>query len=320
MSRKSFRNNKFWWVHCREKIVFLFLLTLIFLITPHKESQGVIPPFLDFPPIAKEQLPIPKPAPYPENVTGIYPDERISAYGIVVVDVPSGVVMYKKNDEELLAPASTTKLMTAMVALDLYRPEDIVVVKEASLSGQIMDLVVGERITVENLLYGLLIHSANDAAYVLAQHHPQGPKAFIDQMNTKARELSLSQTNFVNPAGFDDVDHNMTAKDLARLARFAMQYPLIAKIVAIPQITVSDADHTIYHPLRTTNLLIGKIPGISGIKTGFTQQAGENLITMIERNGQKVIIVALRSNDRFADTELLINWIFNNHQWTNYGA
>lgn len=319
MARKSFRNNKFWWVNSREKIVFLILLGLIFLITPHKQNQGIIVTIPEFPLIAKEPLAIPTPAPYPLNTTGILPGDEISAYGVYVVDVSSGATLYQKNAEELLAPASTTKLMTAMVSLDEYKPDDIVVVKEATLSGQIMDLVPGERMTVENLLYGLLIESANDAAYVLAQHHPQGPQGFMNVMNKKAQELSLNKTHFVNPAGFDDVDHNMTAKDLANMARFAIQYPLIAKIVSVPQITVPDVDYKIFHQLRTTNMLLGKIPGVSGIKTGFTPQAGENLVTMVQRDGRKVIIVALRSKDRFSDTELLIQWIFNNHQWINYG-
>lgn len=319
MAKKGFRSNKFWWVKSREKIIFLFLLALVFVITPKKEGEIVRAAFPEFPQIRQEPLPIPTPAPYPVNVTGIQPLESISAYSVTVVDVLSGVVMYRKNDEERLAPASTTKLMTAMVALDEYKPEDIVTVKEATLSGQIMYLEPGERMTVEYLLYGLLIHSANDAAYVLAQHHPLGPQAFMNKMNEKAKELSLTNTKFTNPAGFDDDSHLMSAKDIARMSRFAMQYPLIAKIVAIPAITISDVDHKNFHQLRTTNLLLGKIPGVAGVKTGSTPQAGENLVTLIERDGRKVIIVALRSKDRFSDTELLINWIFSNHQWLQYG-
>jgi D-alanyl-D-alanine carboxypeptidase len=209
--------------------------------------------------------------------------------------------------------------MTAMVALDLYKPEDIVTVQTATLSGQIMDLQVGERISVEHLLYGLLISSANDASYILAQHHPQGPAGFMEAMNTKAAALGLSNTFFVNPAGFDDDLHKMSAADVATMARFAMNYPLIRKIVSIPLITVHDESYSIFHTLRNTNQLLEKIPGVSGIKTGFTQAAGENLVTKVERNGREIIIVTLRSQARFADTETLISWVFSNFQWLQYG-
>jgi serine-type D-Ala-D-Ala carboxypeptidase (penicillin-binding protein 5/6) len=317
--KKKFRSNKYWWAASREKIIVLAVLGIFFFITPTKvqhELQASLPVLRSRP---AEMLPIPKPAPYPVHTTDVMPADTITAYAVMVIDQLSGVTMYSKNEEEKLAPASTTKLMTAMVALDLYGPEEIVTVKEATLSGQIMDLVVGEKITVENLLYGLLISSANDASYVLAQHHPQGPQGFMDAMNKKAQEIGLQQTFFVNPAGFDDDLHKMTAKDISVMARTALTYPLIAKIVSIPQITVHDVSYTLFHPLRTTNVLLGKIPGVAGIKTGYTKEAGENLVSLTERNGRKIIIVTLRSLDRFGDTENLINWAFSNHQWVEYG-
>lgn len=320
MAKKKFRTNKYWWVSCREKIVFLVVLAVMLIISPQKPvPTEAAPPVVERPQITYAALPLPSPAPYPVNTTGILPSEAISAYSIVVVDVDSGVIMFQRNAEEPMAPASTTKLMTAMVALDTYNPEDVITVQEATLSGQVMDLVPGEKMTVENLLYGLLVPSANDAAYVLAQAYPQGPENFMLRMNEKAQEMGLKQTNFVNPAGFDDDAHKMSAKDIATVARFALQYPLITKIVGIPQITVSDVSHSIFHNLRTTNLLLGRIPGVAGFKTGTTQAAGENLVTLIERDGRKVVIVALRSTDRFGDTESLINWAFSNHQWMSYG-
>lgn len=316
---KKFRSNKYWWSNCREKIFCLIVLGVLFLLTPTKHTTIIQASIPDLRSQQTETLILPPPAPYPVNSTGVLPPDSITSYAVVVLDTVSGVPLYKRNEIERLAPASTTKLMTAMVALDTYKPEDIVTVKEATLSGQIMDLVVGERITVEYLLYGLLISSANDASYVLAQHHPQGPTGFMAAMNKKANALGLSNTFFVNPAGFDDPLHTMSAYDVATMARFALKYPLIKKVVSVPLITVSDESYTNFHTLRNTNQLLGRIPGVSGVKTGFTQAAGENLVTLVERDGKEIIIVTLRSQNRFGDTEALIDWVFSNFQWISYG-
>lgn len=320
MAARNFRSKKYWWVSCREKIFFLIFLALFFVITPRKEGEVVVAAFPEFPIIKHEVISVPSPAPYPVNLSGQKPPEDISAYGVYVRDITSGVPLYAKHESEPLPPASTTKLMTALVALDLYKTSDIVTIKESSADGQLMGLVPNEQITVENLMYGMLIHSGNDAAEALAMHHPYGYAAFINAMNEKAKVFHLEQSNFTNSVGWDEPGHLMSAKDLARLARIAMENPLIKDIVGIPQITISDVHHTIYHNLKTTNLLLGKVPGVSGVKTGYTQEAGQNLVTMVERDGKKVIFVVLRSQDRFADTTQLIDWVFKNYQWMNYGV
>ncbi len=181
-----------------------------------------------------------------------------------------------------------------------------------------MGLIPGERITVENLLYGALVQSGNDAAWALAEHYPGGVEKFVEAMNKKAADLHLSNTHFTNPVGFDDPNHIMTAIDLTRLASYALTNKTIVKIVAIPQITISDVTHTQFHPLTNVNTLLGKIPGVAGIKTGWTEEAGENLVTLVERDNHRVIIVVLKSLNRFADTEALINWVFTNYEWQNY--
>lgn len=319
MASRNFRSKKFWWINCREKIFFLFFLALFILITPRKEGEVAVAAFPEFPLIKQEVIPLPTPAPYPVNITGKQAPE-VTAFSVYIVDGASGVPMFSKNESEPVPPASTTKLMTALVALELYKPDEIVTVKESSADGQLMNLVVNERMTVENLLHGMLIHSGNDAAEQLAMHHQFGYAAFINAMNEKAKILHLSQSSFTNSVGYDEPNHLMSAKDLSRIARLAMKQSLIAQIVGIPQITISDVDHTIYHQLKSTNVLLGKIPGVSGIKTGYTQEAGEALVTQIDRNGHSVVIVVLKSKDRFNDTTLLIDWIFNNHQWMNYGV
>ncbi len=260
-------------------------------------------------------MPIPSPAPYPVNTTGVYPSDEITAAGVVIVDVDSHVYLFERNASMRLSPASTTKLLTALVALDVYKLDDVIQVASASTGGQVMGLVNGERITVENLLYGALIHSGNDAAWTLAQGYPDGPEAFVRRMNEKAKALHMNDSNFTNPMGFDGAEHKVTPRDLAILSIAAIKHPVIAKMVAIPQITVSDVNHTLFHKLANVNQLLGKIPGVGGIKTGWTEEAGENLITYVERNNRKVILVVLHSKDRFGDTTKLIDWVFSSYRW-----
>jgi D-alanyl-D-alanine carboxypeptidase (penicillin-binding protein 5/6) len=261
---------------------------------------------------------IAKPYPYPVNVSGIYPGEEITASGIVIRDADSGVYLYKRNEEELMSPASTTKILTAMVILDKFQLDDVMTARTMVDSGQVMGLAQGEQITVENLLYGTLIHSGNDAAYTLADNYPGGVEAFVSAMNEKAKSLGLTKSSFTNPVGYDDPGHKMTPMDLARLATAALSDKTIAKMVAIPSITISDITHTYFHTLKNVNQLLGKIPGVGGIKTGWTEEAGENLVTLVERNGHKIILVVLHSKDRFGETAQLIEWVFANYRWETY--
>ncbi len=303
-----------WMLRQWDKILFLFLLASFVLGIPGQNiystiRAGVAPNTRSIP------FALPTPAPLPINTTGIYPGPEITAQGVVVLDLDSNVTMYKRNELELLAPASTTKILTALVALDHYQLDDVVTVATAANNGQVMGLVPGEKITVENLLYGALIHSGNDAAWALGEHYKGGMDAFVAEMNAKAKLIHLDNSHFTNPVGYDDPNHKMTPTDLARLAAFALTNKTIAKIVAIPQITISDVTHTYFHSLTNVNQLLGKIPGVGGIKTGWTEEAGENLVTLIERDDHRVIIVVLKSANRFSETAALINWIFSSYQW-----
>lgn len=303
-----------WLARSWHKILYLFILAGFFLWYPgHNRllmiAPGVMPGAFTIP------FPTPAIAPYPTNVTGVFPGGDVSAGGIVIEDVDSGVVLYQRNSYESFSPASTTKILTALVILDSFVLDDVMTVKTLQNDGASMKLVAGERITVENLLYGALIQSGNDAAYALAENYPGGVEAFVLAMNEKAKALHLTQSHFTNPVGFDDLSHKMTPMDLARLAGVALSNKIIAKMVAIPQITISDVTHTYFHNLTNVNQLLGKIPGVGGIKTGWTEEAGENLVTLVERGNHRIIIVVLKSKDRFADTTKLIDWVFGNHRW-----
>lgn len=316
-SKVVYRYHKPWWKKRWDKIFFLAVLGSFLLLAPgsniYFSAAGEPGEILRRLPFA-----VPSPAPFPTNTTGIVPDTEISASGVVILDVASNVYLYKRNESELLSPASTTKIMTALVAIDHYRLDDVLTVVDAANNGQTMKLVSGERMTMENLLYGTLIHSANDAAFALAQNYPGGVEKFVEAMNQKATALHLTNSHFTNSIGYDDANHKMTPLDLARLASIALLNPTITKMVAIPQITISDVTHTYFHALTNVNQLLGKIPGVGGIKTGWTEAAGENLVTLVERNNHKVIIVLLHSNDRFGETSKLIDWVFSNHKWEEY--
>ncbi len=306
-----------WWQTSWDKLLFLFILGVFIFLSPGQNIY-TIPTPLQIPFLRRIPFALPAPAPYPVNRTGMFPGSEITAGGIVVLDVDSGVFLLTRNSEELLSPASTTKILTALVALDAYKLDDVVTVKTALSEGQVMGLVSGERITVENLLYGALIHSGNDAAYALAENYPGGVAKFVEEMNNKAKKLHLTKSTFTNPVGYDDPNHKMTPLDLARLARVALDNTTIVKMVAIPEITISDVTHTYFHHLKNVNQLLGKIPGVGGIKTGWTEEAGENLVTLVERNGHRVVIVVLQSKDRFGETSQLIDWVFGNYQWETF--
>lgn len=296
------------------KVLYLVILAGFFLWYPGQNRLLMIAPGVSSNAFTIP-FSLPMIAPYPTNVTGVHPGEEVTAGGVVIEDVDSGVVLFQRNSYESFSPASTTKILTALVILDSFSLDDVMTVKTLQNNGASMKLVAGERITVENLLYGALIQSGNDAAYALAENYPGGVGAFVAAMNEKAKDLHLTQSHFTNPVGFDDPTHKMTPMDLARLASFALSNKTIAKIVAIPQITISDVTHTYFHNLTNVNALLGKIPGVGGIKTGWTEEAGENLVTLVERGGHRVIIVVLKSKDRFIDTTKLIDWVFTNHRW-----
>jgi len=238
-----------------------------------------------------------------------------SANAVLAVDVDSQVYLFEKNSQSLILPASTTKIMTALVALDYFSPEDILTFSGKKVEGQKMGLVAGERIKLKDLLTGLLIYSANDAATAIAENYPGGERAFVSAMNLKARKLKMFSSSFKNPSGLDEAGHFSTAEDLAKASIFAMRNPLIKEIVSQDKAVVKDLEGKLTHKLVNLNELVGKVEGVLGVKTGWTPNSRENLITYIERDGKKILIVILGSDDRFAETRKLIDWVFGNFEW-----
>jgi len=252
-------------------------------------------------------------APVPYLVNNYYP--YVSAEGVYVVDLPSFTPVFEKNSNQKFLPASTTKILTALVALDIYKPEQIVTVKKTIEDGQVMGLVLGEKITFENLLYGTLVHSANDAAYVLADNY--GMEKFVALMNKKAESINMKNSHFANSTGFDNPNNYSTPFDLSLAARYLLKNNYLAKIVSTKEIIISDVDYKYFHKLTNVNQLLGEIQGIGGLKTGYTEAAGENLISFYKKNGHQFIIVVLKSIDRFQDTKNIVSWLDTNIAYFN---
>lgn len=244
------------------------------------------------------------PVPYLKNPYW-YPE--VTAQGVYVVDLDNFTPILKKNEKEKFLPASLTKIITALVSLDIYQPQQIITIKKVVNEGQVMNLVAGEKITVENLLYGILVHSANDAAFALAENY--GYDRFIDLMNKKAQDLKMKNTHFTNPAGFDNPNHYSSPFDLTLAASVLLKNPYLAKITATKEIIIPDTEFKYFHRLTNVNQLLGEISGLGGLKTGYTEEAGQNLITFYKKNGHQYLITLLKSEDRFLDTKQIIEWI-----------
>lgn len=233
----------------------------------------------------------------------------ISARSVLVIDKSSGGILFSKNPNLRFSPASATKIMTALVALNYYKPESVLTVNEIKTPLSNMGLISGERITFLNILYGLLLNSGNDAAFALAENYPGGREAFISKMNKKAQEIGLSNTYFADPAGLSDDENFTTTLDLANLALKALKNPIFARIVATREKTVFDEIGQISHRLENLNKLLWEVPGVNGVKTGFTERAGGVLVTSFEEENKHLLIIVFKSEDRFQDTKNIIEWV-----------
>jgi len=287
---------------------FFIITTLFFLFSPGQNLYFQIIAFnreLFFQKYATPSITI-HPIPYVNSDVSPF----ISAQGTYIVDLNSYTPIFKKNSDKHFFPASTTKIITALVAADVYQPEDVITVSNVSVEGQKMDLIEGEQITAENLLYGTLVHSGNDAAYALANFY--GFDAFIKLMNIKAQKLGMKNSYFTNPAGLDNYRQKSTPYDLALAGRALIENPFLRKMVGTKEIIISDTEYSIFHKLTNVNKLLGEIQGLGGLKTGYTENAGENLVSFYRHEDHDYLIVVMNSEDRFFDTTTLVNWINDN--------
>jgi D-alanyl-D-alanine carboxypeptidase (penicillin-binding protein 5/6) len=230
----------------------------------------------------------------------------ISAQAAIIINASSGAVIAAKNPDIRLMPASTTKMMTAYIALKTYSPEEIITINRSQDAiGKSTNFTLGEQYLVIDILNAALINSGNDAALSLADHYPGGYSAFVDQMNLQALKWGLKNTHFTNVSGVEEVNHYSSARDLAIIANRFMQQPELREIVGKSSATINSIDGKYTHTFKNTNQLLGQIPGLIGIKTGWTDNAGECLVTYVQGNPDRIFVV-LNSKDRFQDTKTLI--------------
>ncbi|MGB9802564.1 D-alanyl-D-alanine carboxypeptidase family protein [Desulfofundulus sp.] len=245
------------------------------------------------------------------------------AKAALLMDARNGQVLYQKSATLPMYPASTTKILTAIIALEHSRLDDVVTVpREATLvEGSSIGLQEGERLTMEDLLYALLLSSANDAAVAIADHVAGSVPAFAALMNQKARSIGARASNFQNPSGLPDPRHYTTAYDMALITRYAMQNPTFRAIVStrFKQIHRPDADRSKGPPqehLWNHNRLLSRYEGAIGVKTGYTVEAGQCLVAAAQRDGRELIAVVLNSQGSavYSDVQALLDYGFSAFQ------
>ena len=234
----------------------------------------------------------------------------VSAASAILVDAESGRVLYEKDAHTRRLIASTTKLMTALVAAEscIDLGENVTVeYADTRTEGSSLYLQVGEQITVEALLYGLLLHSGNDAALALARYCGGDVETFVEQMNQKARELGMADSHFENPNGLNADGHYSTAADMARLGIACMENETVAKIVATRSIALGNRTFVNH------NKLLSQYEGCVGMKTGYTQLAGRTLVSAARRDGQLLVCVTLSDPDDWRDHAALFDYGFSTY-------
>ncbi|MBK5092118.1 MAG: D-alanyl-D-alanine carboxypeptidase [Actinobacteria bacterium] len=236
----------------------------------------------------------------------------VSAVSAVLMDAESGRVLYEKNAHEKLPIASTTKMMTALVIREQLNLKDSVVIspEAASVGEQEIWLEPGETLTVKDLLYALMVQSANDAAYALAQYTTGSAQSFAKLMNMEAEKIGLRESHFTNPHGLDEPGHYSTAYDLAVIGRYLLEDPVLAKMAAAKQYEIPWPDHPYPRTALSHNEFLDRYPGATGIKTGYTLKAGWCLVASARREGKSLIAVVLNCEQRAADAGILLDYGF----------
>jgi serine-type D-Ala-D-Ala carboxypeptidase (penicillin-binding protein 5/6) len=240
------------------------------------------------------------------------PWKRIPAHSILLKELRSGRILFEHEVEKRLSPASLTKIMSALIVLEKGRLDDLATVSRnaARAPKTHLRLKVGEVFRLGDLLKAMMMVSANDACLAAVEHIGGDEAQFVTLMNAKAVALGLSDTHFSNGCGFDDPDHYSTAEDLAKLSEVAMRNPVFRELVKDEREIITPVSGYRAYVLHNTNRLLGRIPGVEGVKTGFTSKAGRCLIAKVSQNGSDLLLVILNSNRRWNTAKSLIDYGF----------
>lgn len=242
----------------------------------------------------------------------------IQANAAAVVDADSGALLYDKDAHKRLPPASITKIVTAMVALEYGNLDDVITVTidgpkfAVETDSAIMGLQKGDRVTLRDLLYGLMLASGNDAAVEIARYIAGSEKAFVKLMNEKVAQLGLANTHFTNPHGLNDPDHYTTAYDISQLGLWAMKDERLREIVRTPSYTVKGKRSYSFNNL---NGLTWYYPGADGLKTGWHEEAGMTIVGTAVRDGHRLFVTLLNDSRQLPDAAALLNWAFQHFTW-----
>lgn len=241
---------------------------------------------------------------------------KLGCVSCVLIDQYSGRILYEKNSDKILAMASTTKIVTAIVAIEKGNLSDTTIVSKnaASVGGSSAGLKAGEKITLEELLYGLMLRSGNDAAIAIAEMIAGNTKDFVRLMNDKAMELGAYNTSFATPHGLDASGHYTTAQDLAKLTAYAMNNETFARIASTREIDTGSTGK-FNRSYKNINKILYRVDNSDGVKTGYTGNAGKCLVASVKHPYGRYICVVLNSSDRWKDAETLMNYANNTYSF-----
>ena len=270
-------------------------------------------------PVPPTDTPVP-PTATPTEVaptkTGSAPPPNVQAYSIAVIDEGSGALLYGRDPHRHLAPASVTKIYTALVALkygDLNQQIHVQFDQSQLYDSTLMGLKEGDTFTLEDLLYGLMLPSGNDSALAIANAIGGNEAHFVEMMNAEAESLGLHDSHFVNPHGLDAPGHYTSAFDLGMAARYGMtHYDEFRKLAAA---NTHDVHGSRSFTVWNLNRFLRSYPGADGVKIGYTDNAGKTIVASATRNGHRVYVVLLHCGDIVNDSVPLFNWVFSNYTW-----
>lgn len=245
---------------------------------------------------------------------GTIPGPSTHAQSAALIDVTSGRILYSKDGDKELRIASLTKIMTAIVAIEQGKLDDKVKVSSTAFAkeGSSLYLKLGEEMTLENMLYGLMLRSGNDAASAIAEHVGGSEEGFVLLMNKKAEEIGLKHSHFMNPHGLDADGHYSTANDLARLTAYALHNPVFKRIVATEDKSAPNPNESWEYSWHNKNKMLRLYEGADGVKTGYTKKAFRCLVSSATRNGQQLAAVTLNDGNDWNDHARMLDFGFEN--------
>lgn len=257
----------------------------------------------------------PRAAAAPSGVSSSRDVVETNAEAAALIDVASGRILYSKQGDKRMRIASTTKIMTAILAIEHGHLSDKVTVSKNAFGkeGSSIYLKLGEEMSLSDLLYGLMLRSGNDAATAISEHVGGSQDGFVFLMNRKAEELGMTGSHFSNPSGLDGDDHYSTANDMAKLTAYALKNPIFREIVKTKAKRISREDESWDTVWNNKNKMLALYPGSDGVKTGFTKLSRRCLVSSATRNGQQLAAVTLNDGSDWADHSRMLDYGFKNY-------